>query len=209
MNETALPGVSEDALIGLRRGEEKSFEELIEQFEAPVLRFLLSSHGNPVRAREQCVETFTRLVSAFPRMREAPTSIRGFVFGVARNVLREYWRSEAETRGDPLEAALKLPGDSPSPLELLVQRAEVQRALSLLSALESPAREIAYLRFFEMMSIGEIASALRMPTGTVKSHIHRIREILWARMRSNRTFRLSHNEAPDASRSCANKGRQP
>ena len=50
--------------------------------------------------------------------------------------------------------------------------------LAAIGALEQPQRNVLLLRFVEGLSLAEIATALDIPLGTVKSHIHRGREYL-------------------------------
>ena len=54
-------------------------------------------------------------------------------------------------------------------------REQLEGVLDAISHLEDPLREVLILRFVEGCSIDEVAVALGLPVGTVKSHIHRSR----------------------------------
>jgi RNA polymerase sigma-70 factor (ECF subfamily) len=54
-------------------------------------------------------------------------------------------------------------------------RAELAAALA---ALSEEQREVVLLRFLDEMTLDEIAEALNVPTGTIKSRLHRALEIL-------------------------------
>lgn len=62
--------------------------------------------------------------------------------------------------------------------ELIIQRLDVSRALSVLNASE---RQAVLLRYWADMSDRQIASAVQAPPGTVKIRLHRAREKLSGR----------------------------
>ena len=52
-------------------------------------------------------------------------------------------------------------------------REQLERVLTAIGQLEEQARNVLLLRFVEGYSIDDVAEALTLPVGTVKSHIHR------------------------------------
>jgi RNA polymerase sigma-70 factor, ECF subfamily len=62
---------------------------------------------------------------------------------------------------------------NPSPAATAEAREEVEAVLKVVSELDDPLPAVLIMRFVEGLSIDEIATALEMPLGTVKSHIHR------------------------------------
>jgi RNA polymerase sigma factor (sigma-70 family) len=117
---------------------------------------------------EVWVRAFAEQSSFDPRRGD----IRPWLFGVARNVLREYWRSFGRTI-PPLERAISDPwSDVDDRLDHAALCDELVRALDQLSLEE---REVLLLFAWEQMSQREIASVLAIPDGTVRSRLHRAR----------------------------------
>ena len=71
--------------------------------------------------------------------------------------------------------ALEVADPAPSPPVAAADREQLERVLLAIRQLEDPLPSILVLRFVEGLSVEEIATALEMPLGTVKSHIHRSR----------------------------------
>ena len=167
----------EDLLRGLRSRSSEAYEKIMDRFEMPLYRFFFYSHGDHDQAMDQCSETFANLVSAIPKMRAGAEGLRGFVFGVARNVMRRGWRKRSPAHA-PLTALDHEPDERPSAYREAAAREELRLALAAIRTLDDPARQIMLLRFVEELSLVEIVDAMKIPLGTVKSHIHRSRRKL-------------------------------
>ena len=68
---------------------------------------------------------------------------------------------------------LELPGDDPTPVDLLLAGAEARAIRDCVETLEPGARQAIALAFFHGLSHGELAAHLREPLGTVKSWVRR------------------------------------
>jgi len=165
----------EPFLARLKKGEHAAFEELVESFEGAVYRFFYCDHRDHHLAHEQSAETFVQLVSAFRTMRGGPEKLRAFVMSVARNVQRRSWR-QRKAGHEPLPASVAAPDRSPD--DEAIQSEQTNYILQVIAGLESPVGQILVMRFVDEYSLAEIAEALDLPLGTVKSHIHRGRNEL-------------------------------
>ncbi len=111
---------------------------------------------------------------------EQPGALRAFLAGVVRNLRRSSKRAEeGRARREALAAE---PEALPSSADLL-ERAEMQRLLveSVLSLAEEE-RTAILLRYFEGLSAEEIARRSGVPSGTIRSRIHRGLERLRVRL---------------------------
>ena len=161
----------------LKAGNCTAYEHLVERFEAPLYRFFLCHHRNHHTAQEQTAETFAQLVQSFVSMRGGCEQLRAYVFATARHVLQRRWRQATERLSSFAEAS-SVSDPSPSPVTLASDREQLERVLNVISKFEEPERSVLLLRFVECYSINEIALALKLPLGTIKSHIHRSRSRL-------------------------------
>ena len=166
---------SEESFVEqLKNGVPAAYELLVQRFEAPLYRFFLCDHRDHHTAEEQTAETFAQLVRSLPQMRGDCGQLRAFVFATARHVQQRRWRRRRK-RPLPLAEAMTASDPNPSPPTVAMDREELGQVLDAISQLEEPQRNVLLLRFIERLSIVEIAEALEMPEGTVKSQIHRSR----------------------------------
>jgi RNA polymerase sigma-70 factor (ECF subfamily) len=111
-------------------------------------------------------ETFSYLLRKFPPAGEGlslTAQITSLLYPVARNsaisLMRKAERFPRTTDQEP--------DDLPA-----IERAESTEVAALLGDLSAERREIIILRFVDDLSLQEIASALDIPIGTVKSRLH-------------------------------------
>lgn len=107
-------------------------------------------------------ETFLRVLRGLDRLRAA-ASPRAYLFGIARHVSCDAWRRAPPT------AEGTVPGDeavAPQPDPRIACAREV------IAGLPSLQREVLDLRFQHDLSYAEIADALGIPVGTVRSRLH-------------------------------------
>lgn len=166
--------VDESLLDQLKAGLPAAYAVLVERFEGALYRFFLCDHRDHHLAQEQTAETFAQLVRSIPRMRGGCGQLRSFVFATARHLQQRQWRGR-KRRCSPLADALDVCDDRPSPAMVAADREELEQVLTAIGQLEEPLRNVLLLRFVEGCSMEEVAIALEMPVGTVKSHIHRSR----------------------------------
>ncbi len=156
----------------LKTGVPAAYELLVERFEGPLYRYFLCDHRDHHTAQEQTAETFAELVRSLSQMRGDCGQLRAFVFATARHVQQRRWRRRRK-RPLPLADAMTVSDPGPSPATVAVEREELERVLDAMGQLEESQRQVLLLRCVERLSIAEIAAALEMQAGTVKSHIHR------------------------------------
>ena len=156
----------------LKRGRPEAYARLVDHFEGSIYRFFLCDHRDHHLAEEQTAETFAELVRSLPNMRGGSDQLRAFVFATARHVQLRRWRRARNQTAD-FDDVQDACDRNPSPAAAVETREEVEAVLKAVSELDGPLPGLMMMRFVEGLSIDEIATALEMPLGTVKSHIHR------------------------------------
>jgi RNA polymerase sigma-70 factor (ECF subfamily) len=99
-------------------------------------------------------------------------SLVAWVTKVARNLLRDRFRRilvDARARGR------LAPRDAVSQISAVEDRADMAMALARLTRRQ---REVAVFHYYLDLGVAEIAAALQIPEGTVKSTLHRARRSL-------------------------------
>jgi len=152
-----------------------SFEKTFESEFAPLHRYLRRRVGEST-ADELAAQTFATAYASWDRL-DPTRPVRPWLYGIAANLLRHHWRSErrmlrayARTGVDPVVA------DDDATLERLDAEARRRVLAAALAELRPHDREILLLHAWAELSDSEIAAALALPTGTVKSRLHRTRE---------------------------------
>jgi RNA polymerase sigma-70 factor (ECF subfamily) len=111
---------------------------------------------------------------------EGRSSLKTWVFGILRNVVRAHRRSLLAKNSHAIrpEAAPDLEGvrdAAPGPHELATQAEAVRLVNRLLEALDEDKREVFVLAELEQMTAPEIAAALSTPLNTVYSRLRMAR----------------------------------
>jgi RNA polymerase sigma-70 factor (ECF subfamily) len=144
--------------------------------ELPALRrYVRRLAGAGEDAEDLLQETLARALRSGRRFDPAVGTLAGWLRTTARNA----WRDHAERRARRPEALgprdAELPAPEMAAADAHDEREELKRMLARLPETE---RDVL-LRFHARgESVAEIATALGMPPGTVKSHLHRARRRL-------------------------------
>jgi RNA polymerase sigma-70 factor, ECF subfamily len=162
--------VTDDQLIlDARSGSGDAFEALFERYRGPIWRFFRRRTADAARAEELAQDTFVALIESSHRY-EPRTAFRGYLFGIAYNILHADRRASTRQRAEPLDHDPVAPSAGDPDAGLWVRRA--------LARLDAGDREILMLREFDGLSYQEIADVLRLPLNTVRSRLFRARMAL-------------------------------
>lgn len=137
--------------------------------------------GARAEAEEIAQEVFLRVHRAVAAFR-GEAALSTWLYAITSRLCLN--RLQAPDRRRRAEAALDMVADpAPGPgaeLEAAEREAALQRAIG---ALDEQARIVVVLRDVQGLSYEEIAAALELPVGTVRSRLHRARLALKERLR--------------------------
>jgi RNA polymerase sigma-70 factor (ECF subfamily) len=163
---------------GLKRNDPELMDQLIEQYQHRLLRYLLFLTGKREVAEDLFQETWMRVLLRGAQY-NGKARFDTWLFTIARNLVIDLSRkrqmasldemSEAGDDERPFEVAI----DGPSPLEQFATREDQAEVAAVLMKLEPNYREVLVLRFHEELSLEEIAAFTRAPLSTVKSRLYR------------------------------------
>src|SRR5262245_25197311 len=169
---------SDDELLARwRAGDRESGEQLFDRHYDAVWRFFrnkVASHAN----RDLVQKTFLACVET-PSRFEAKSSFRTYLFGIAHHVLLDHLRAQHRraTREDELEP-LELVDGMPGPAEIAERRRAHRLLLKALREVRIDDQIVLELRYWESLSVAEIAEVLGKPRNTVKTRLHAARRAL-------------------------------
>lgn len=173
----ATPQDLEDAayLEAWRAGDRAAGQALFARYYEPVARFFFNKIGDA--SQDLIQRTFLACVEGATRFR-GDGSFRSYVFAVAYRQLCRHYRDRAGDRVD-LESMSSMALDA-SLSGMVVARDELRLFLAGLREVPLELQVVLELHYWEDCSVAEIATALEIPEGTVKSRLRRGREQLRA-----------------------------
>ena len=139
-------------------------ERLFHESAGDLERYFSRRHGVGETVRDLVQETFLQMARGLRDGRKFKCA-RGYLFGIARHLSQAAWTQRAKAVVVPFEPA---ENDVAAP----VPDERVEAARETILALSSLQREILDLRFSQGLSYAEIAEALEIPIGTVRSRLH-------------------------------------
>lgn len=148
---------SGDAVSGMSLGRASGFDDLFEAERDAMVRIALLLVGSEPLAEEIVQDAFAAVYLRWDRLERPGAYLRQSVVNGARSLLR---RRALERRH------LRSVADDGVP-------APARELLDALAALSIERRAVIVLRFYEGMTQEEIAEALGLRLGTVKSRLHR------------------------------------
>ena len=155
---------------------EHSFDQVFKGEYAPLRGYVYRRLGSSA-ADEVAAETFA---IAYRRWGDVDPArpVRPWLYGIAANLLRHHWRKErrmlrAYARSEP---GLLSEQDEDESVERADAKAQGRALAAALAGLRPVEREILLLHAWADLTDAEIAEALSLPVGTVKSRLHRTRE---------------------------------
>jgi RNA polymerase sigma-70 factor (ECF subfamily) len=176
----AEPELDAETLRRAQRGERRACRAFVRRYERPVFALLSRLLGRRASLAEDLAqETFLRAFAALPRFDpRGPARLSTWILTIAARLCVDELRRHAPAF-EPLVAALETPGPSRADEQTRRRRlaARIDEALAELS----PEYRVAFvLREFHELEYPEIAAALHIDRGTVKSRLSRARAALRA-----------------------------
>jgi RNA polymerase sigma-70 factor (ECF subfamily) len=167
-------------------GDADAYEGLVERYGGRVYNVALRITHEPESARDCAQDAFIRAYRALHQYDPA-YPFGPWLFRITTNVSLNHVQ-----RGRGREITVEeLPEDASPPEagpELTaVSREEVQEVLDAMAELPPAYRAALTLRHMQELSYQEVADALGIPLGTVKTHLHRARAALKAKLTARRT----------------------
>ena len=187
-------------------GDANAFETLVLEYEKNVYNIALRMTGNSEDAADMTQEAFIKAYNSLQSFR-GDSKFSVWLYRIVSNVCLDFLRSKnrrptvslSVEDDDGEDAQLDVADESQSP-ELLLDRKLTRDSVRRgLDSLPPDYRQILLLREIQGMSYDEIAQALSLEVGTVKSRIFRARKRLC-------TFLIDDGNISDFSSSGKMKG---
>ncbi len=175
----------EELFLRYRGDEGAALEALVRRYEQPLYSYLVRYLGDTHQAEDAFQETFLRLARAAGEF-DTAREFRPWMYAIAANIARDVLRKRKVRRAASLDGAAegssadaKVEGEKQDadpaammPLDAAQRSEEASVLHEGIERLGADYRTAVRLHFFQGMKYREIAEALTIPLGTVKSRIH-------------------------------------
>lgn len=184
--EGAASAADEGLLAECRSGDPEAFARLVGLHERMVFNLAARLLGDAEEARDMTQDVFLQIYHTLDRF-QGRSSLRTWIYRIVVNQCANRRRSWCRRRRgrllplealDPRDEAVLAANREDSPEAQCSQREEAERVQRALSTLSFEHRAVLLLREMDELSCDEIAHALRVPVGTVKSRLSRARDAL-------------------------------
>jgi RNA polymerase sigma-70 factor (ECF subfamily) len=161
------PRSDAELVRALNGGDASAFDGIYYRHRDWVVRLAQRFTGNGDDALDVLQETFSYFFRKFPGF-VLTASMTTFLYPVVKNLSIAARRKRTRMAQMP-EDAQGLDAPAPESIDYDKQREELG---AVLAGLNEGQREVLLMRFVDGMSLSEIAEALGVPEGTVKSRLH-------------------------------------
>ena len=182
---------SDDELLRLMlAGDENAFVTLYRRRQGGIYRFALQMSGSEAIAEDVTQEVFMVLMGEANNYDPARGSLSAYLYGIARNhVLRALSRDRSFVSiGDGYEEETERTHEQliahDDPLGDLTRNEVIESVRQAVTALPAHYREVVVLCDLHEMSYAEAAQVLDCAVGTIRSRLHRARNLLIEKLRA-------------------------
>lgn len=179
-NSSPPADAEEDALIRkARRGDRYAFHCLVDRHQLGIFRMVYYRTRSKMDAEDLTQDIFLKAYQGLPRLKSV-RRFRGWLYRIALNRVRDHYRKEklrSLFRLRSLEEEFQEPmgesGLDTGPLQAALRRDFWRQMERITEKLSKKEREVFMLRFFDQLTIEEIAGVLDRGPSTVKTHLYR------------------------------------
>lgn len=196
--DTEEPDPAREPMLLAQQGDTDAFRVLVEMFQNRVMRVMVSVlHCDRATAEDLTQEVFLRVHKGLAGF-DGQVRFAAWLHKISTNVaISEYRRRRALKRDRPTHSIdapvsgtddlyLAPPSKELGPADAADQQGFLAKVRACVRELPDEYREAVVLRDMESLSYEEIATALSLPIGTVRSRIHRGRLLLQHQLKEYR-----------------------
>lgn len=174
-----MRGTPEHELVErCRNGDETAFRELVEQYKGLVFAITARSVADPARAEELAQEAFLRVHKGLPYFREE-ARLSTWIYRIVANLLAQERPDLAtvslDATFDDSDEPRVQPGADDRAFGDMMLRDRLDKAIRRLPV---PYQVLVNGHYLKGLRYEDLAEALNLPLGTVKTHLHRAKRQL-------------------------------
>ena len=159
----------QDELALLHRArafDEEALTQIHDLYYGAIFRYISFRVGNVQTVEDLTSEVFTRFLRSLNERNAPRNTIKGWLFGTASRVVKEYYRRESRTRMAPLSETIAAEGiDIDDRLQANLDKEQLHQALTELT---DEQQHVLAMRFGYGMAIRDVAKTMNKSEGSIK-----------------------------------------
>lgn len=159
--------IDEVELLGRARAHDTdALAQIHDAYYAPLFRYISFRVGDRHTAEDLVSEVFTRFLTALRERRPPQSTLRGWLFGVAANVVADHHRRRYRAPHEQLDEEIVSQEDGPAEIaERSATRDDLRRAVATLT---DEQQHVLAMRYGQELPIQDVARALGKTEGAIK-----------------------------------------
>jgi len=182
-DKTTTTTETSDQLFSLveqaKAGNRSAFAQLADRFHEDIYRMVYYRIRSRPDAEDITQDVFLKVFQKISGIKET-TKFRGWLFSITLNRIRDFQRKKrfrslfkAEDENIASQAPEQSDQDQPDALDHVLKKDFWRQIGLILNKLSKMEKEVFLLRFFDHLSLAEIAGVLKKNESTVKTHLYR------------------------------------
>lgn len=164
-----MNGDEERLVLLAQAGDQRAFDALLRRYERPLFRHIHRMLENEEACYEALQETYITILKSIRKLRSRQ-HFRAWAYGVATRVCLKA-RTRYARRREDFEAMVEVSDSRPLPELAVATREQREELMGRVKTLSPKLRSVILLHFFEGLTLKEVAAALEISPGTVKSRL--------------------------------------
>lgn len=157
--------------IQAAKGDPQAFTPLYKEYHGTIFRFIHRRTNNKELSADLCQQTFLKALLAMPRYEPRGLPFRAWLYRIALNELRMYWRKKKEIVMDLSWAEVR---DLRSEVGVMEADEDLGRLANALSRLPAEKARLIELRYIDSLSFIEVGQVLGIAEDAAKMRVHRV-----------------------------------
>lgn len=146
--------------------EPEALEQIHNMYYVPIYRYISFRINEHETAEDLTSEVFTRLLSALQDKTAPQKTVKGWLYSVASNIVKDFYRKKYRHKQTTLEESVPSLADGPAQkVESMLTNENLRQAIAELT---EDQQEVIALRFGYEMSIRDVAKTTGKSEGAVK-----------------------------------------
>ena len=157
----------EQLLAQAKKLDPAALQALHQRFYEPVARYIHFKVGHPQTVEDLSGEVFVRVLEGLKRGRGWHDSPQGWIMGIARNVVVDYYRKKERMAEVALNEQITAAENS-DPARQAILNERQRQLMAAIQQLTDEQRDVILMRFMEGIDIKGVAKATNKSPGAIK-----------------------------------------
>lgn len=160
--------VDDERLARARHGDQEAIADIYRSYFDPIYQFVRLRVGDAQLAEDLTSDVFVKFVKALKQDKAPHTSLRGWIFTVARNAIYDQYGQEPALPVETLDQWLSTDKDT-DPEVQAIRTIAIERARQAIRSLAPSHQEVLMLRFDQQLSLQETADIMNKNVNAIKA----------------------------------------